>query len=170
MILLGSRTLYSTLINQTSELFIDFVNGFSKYEVIMTDYTKRLRIPIIPDTPIKLYTYPSQLIVANAYTRIVIGQRGPYIEFTREQLYRDNFTIPYNEEYRLINPKVYYIEYRSIVDWVKLYWQRRLVDYADYHLNMGYISPFDLIFFDNTGQPVSLIEPLRKPKQPKGVV
>lgn len=109
-----------------------------------TDYKKRLQIPLTGDTGTIFYT-KSGTKVATGYERVVIGQRGPYIEFTTAQIHLDNFHIPESALYRLIDRRVYYVEYRSADDCnVKLYQQRRLVEYADYRIGYCYISPFDL--------------------------
>lgn len=94
---------------------------------------------------ISLYTkYPSYSPIAEQYQRVVIGQRGPYIEFTKNQICDKLLYIPKNQLYRLSDPKVYYIEFRTIENDVKVYYQMRNVAYADYLINHFYISPIDL--------------------------
>jgi hypothetical protein len=68
------------------------------------------------------------------------------VEFNESQISKSAFEIPESEKYRLTNGVVYYIEYRSKDnDYVKLYFQKRKVAYADYKVGMYYISPFDLV-------------------------
>ena len=93
------------------------------------------------------------LYLAFGYLRVVIGKRGPYVEFDHYQIRWENFDVPEAERYRMKNPMVYYNEYRSTDDcYVKLYMQKRTVAYADYIVGHCYISPFDLMREDN--QPV----------------
>ena len=105
-------------------------------------YEERLRIPI-SKTTIDLFT-KSGLNVATGYERIVIGKRGPYIEFTDEQILKDSFYVPVEQQWRFQHIDSYYNEYRTKRDNVKIYHQKKLVDYADYKVGMWYISPFDL--------------------------
>ena len=67
--------------------------------------------------------------------------------------------VPADELYRFDDPHVFYAEYRSNDDAnVKVYWQKKTVEYADYRLGLYYISPFDLV--DGDGK--ALIAPLAK--------
>ena len=91
------------------------------------------------------------LKVSNGYNRIVIGGRGPYVEFTEEQICFKAFHIPKDQLYRLTDKRVYYVEMRSIdFSNTKLYYQLQTVAYADYKIGMLYISPYDL--FLSTGE------------------
>ena len=108
------------------------------------NYSDRLKISIKGDFETKFYT-KSNLFIAQGYERIVIGKRGPYIEFNDEQICASNFDIPKEQQYRLISSSVYYIELRTTDEcYVKTYYQLRKVDYADYIPGKIYISPFDL--------------------------
>lgn len=84
--------------------------------------------------------------VASGYRRIVIGERGPYVEL--ESLTAQLF-IPKSEEYRLKSDVVYYVHYRvASKALVKVYYQKKSVGYADYQIGMYYISPLDLFTED----------------------
>jgi hypothetical protein len=76
------------------------------------------------------------------------GGRGPYIEFLPGHLIWDSLHIPDEEKYRLEHPwkdKVFYVEWRTKDQSnVKVYDQKKIVDYADYKVGLFYISPFDL--------------------------
>ncbi len=99
----------------------------------------------------------SGLHLAVGYERVVIGKRGPYVEFTPQQIIWCNFRIPDNQRYRVNNPAVFYTEWRSTcATYVKLYHQLHRVKYADYKVGLCYISPFDLL--RNELQPVILGE------------
>ena len=97
----------------------------------------------------------SGLHVATGYMRIVIGGRGPYIEFLRGHLIWDSLHIPDDEKYRTEHQwtdRVYYVEWRTKDEGnVKIYDQKKTVDYADYKVGLIYISPFDLFV---EGEPV----------------
>lgn len=79
-----------------------------------------------------------------------MGGRGPYVEFTEDQIILNAFFIPKNCLYRLTDLRVYYTEFRSRDDSdVMLYYQLKTVAYADYKIGMFYISPKDL-YLDTT--------------------
>ena len=119
-----------------------------------TDYQDRLRIPLEGNEQTR-FESRTGLHVATGYTRIVIGGRGPYIEFLPGHLIWDNLHIPDEEKYRLDHlwkDKVFYVEWRTNDESkVKVYEQKRKVDYADYKVGVVYISPFDLFV---EGEPV----------------
>lgn len=100
------------------------------------------------------------LQIATGYTRVVIGQRGPYVEFSKNQLVIDNMHIPEDQKYRLNHGATYYNEWRTNEDWVKIYEQKKTVKYADYKVGLWYISPNDL--FINDGPIIVLSQDLFK--------
>jgi len=118
------------------------------------NYEDRLRIPLKGNDN-TLFETSTGLEVATGYTRVVIGGRGPYIEFSPEQIMLVNLHIPEDKRFKLRpywRGKVHYVEWRSNDEaHVKVYEQKRTVDYADYRVGMLYASPFDL-FVD--GEPV----------------
>jgi len=119
-----------------------------------TSYEKRLRIPLSGDDHTRFGT-KTGVHVATGYTRVGIGQRGPYIEFLPGHLIWDSLQMPDEEKYRLEHPwkeKVFYVEWRTKDQSnVKVYDQKRTVEYADYKVGLFYISPFDLFV---EGEPV----------------
>ena len=107
-------------------------------------YEPRLTIPACGLDPFEFFT-PSGLRVALGFTRVVFGGRGPYLEFADAHVIRAALQIPSSEAYRLTDHLAYYVEYRSrCASFVKFYFQRRRVDYADYRPNLWYASPFEL--------------------------
>lgn len=108
----------------------------------MKKISELLTIPVNGDK-IPLFTNYQNLI-ASEYQRVVIGQRGPYVEFTKNQIIDRELYIPKSQLYRLSDPKIYYIEFRTLIGNVKVYYQMRSVAYADYLINHFYISPYDL--------------------------
>lgn len=114
----------------------------------MNNYESRLIVPINGNQTLPLYSSSKSLLITG-YERIVIGGRGPYVEFTPQQMVSKNFMIV--DEWRLTNPNCYYVEYRTKdPSYVKLYHQKKTVNYADYKIGMCYISPFDLHLEDGT--------------------
>lgn len=109
-----------------------------------TDYRSRLSIKTEGD-PFTEFRCPKGELLAVGYERVVIGGRGPYIEFSDHQIKELAFESPVGVHH------VYYIEGRSRLSEVKLYFQLKPVDYADYRIGMFYISPFD-VYVD--GKPV----------------
>ena len=115
-------------------------------------YEQRLSIPVIGQTILQFFTR-SHVHCASGYDRVVIGGRGPYVEFDVKHLIQDSLSTITHEHY-------YYIELRTNVDHVKVYAQLHRVDYADYIPGKFYISPFDL--YDEHGN--VLITPLKRGK------
>lgn len=110
-----------------------------------TNYNERLKIPIKHGDTETQFSTKSGRTVAIGYERIVIGARGPYIEFTESQILRESISIPTDEMWRIGNDVPFYIEYRTAdASNVKIYFQKKTVDYADYKIGFYYISPFDL--------------------------
>ena len=99
--------------------------------------------------------------VATGFRRIVHGGRGAYVEFLDEQMVKDNIYIPDTAQWR-INPnypafaQCYYVEYWVKQEKVKVYFQKKIVDYADYVVGRWYISPTKLNDFEVTGKTYDL--------------
>lgn len=88
-------------------------------------------------------------LMATAYDRVVIGDYGAFLEFSREQLIKSNIRCKSGEEYRFesdaYKDKVKYFWYTAKdISQVKIYFQQKTVTYADYLPNKFYISPFEL--------------------------
>jgi len=113
---------------------------------IRIKYAERLILPEISKEVVKFCT-KSGTPVATGYERVVIGDRGPYIEFQDLQIAKENISVPPNQAWRLL-PKYdhcYYWEYRTNDEaFVKLYFQKKEVGYADYKVGLWYVSPFHL--------------------------
>jgi hypothetical protein len=104
-----------------------------------------------PVQPAKYQAEPLVLdpfLTAHPLTRVVIGGRGPHIEFLPGHLIWDNLHMLDEERYRTEHSwkdNVFYVEWRTKdQSSVKVYDQKRTVDYADYKVGLFYISPFDL--------------------------
>ena len=134
-------------------------------------YKERFKIPLDGNPDMEFFTKEG-LLLAKGYVRIVIGGRGPYIEFKSSQIVHENIHVPMHAEYKLENSFSYYHEYRSKDKCnVKLYDQKIGVSYADYKVGMWYIDPARLKTeeFDDLILPLYEelpSEPLPKPLQP----
>lgn len=124
------------------------------------DYISRLICYIDGNDHYPLYTLPNAFKIATGYNRIVIGDRGPYVEFLSPQLIEDCFEMPMGETWRIGSQNAYYLEYRTVRDYIKIYHQLKPVDYADYIPYRYYVSPFDLC--DLRGTPLITKLPRRR--------
>jgi hypothetical protein len=87
--------------------------------------------------------------ISYGYNRIVIGDYGAFIEIKLEQIMMENLKVKEGQEYRIENPKysntVKYYWFTAKDDSnIKIYYQRRFVNYADYRPNMFYVSPYEV--------------------------
>lgn len=100
--------------------------------------------------PAKEFRTKSGTLIAEAFNRVVHGDRGDYIEFTPDQIIKKEIYIPTEQEWRLKPEwqyRVFYYEYRSCdASSVMVYFQRKYVGYADYQIGFYYIAPADLIW------------------------
>ena len=101
------------------------------------------------DIYVKLEDGSKGPLLAAGYTRLLIGGRGPYVEFDPSQISRDAIEPEPGQEYRLTEEwrqKAFYGWFRTKVGHRKMYEQFRYVGYADYIPGYFYISPDDLVF------------------------
>lgn len=87
--------------------------------------------------------------ICNGYTRIVIGDYGPYIEFTESQR-ASEFCISPGQEWRYDeslpytrNIKYYWLTPKDNSN-AKIYLQKNTVDYADYIPGRYYVAPWNI--------------------------
>ena len=85
--------------------------------------------------------------VCNSYERIVIGDYGAFVEFNTPNTER--YMIAPGEEYRIKESKyadhIKYIWFTMTDNSnIKIYYQRRTVDYADYKPEMMYVSVYEV--------------------------
>ena len=86
---------------------------------------------------------------ASGFSRIVIGDYGAFLEIAGSQINRDVIHVQPGQEYRLAEPR--YAEHVKYL-WmtvpddsnIKIYWQKKTVEYADYRPGMYYVSPFEI--------------------------
>ena len=88
-------------------------------------------------------------VIANGYTRIVIGDYGAFVEISPSQILMSRLHVKEGQTYRIEDPRyaehVKYLWYtandRSDV---KVYIQKRTVEYADYKPDMIYVSVYEV--------------------------
>lgn len=96
-------------------------------------HTKNLQKPLL---------LPSGAILSTAWTRIVIGDYGAYIEISPQQIVLDNIKPKWSG---IPNRPVKYLWYIPISGKkIKIYNQQATVAYADYKTNMWYVAPIDV--------------------------
>lgn len=94
--------------------------------------------------------------VAVGFNRIVHGGRGAYVEFLDEQIIKGSIEIVNGSEWRLdsshpASSKCYFALYTPKGEKIRVYHQKREVDYADYIVGRWYISPKCLRGFEIVG-------------------
>ena len=135
-----------------NELNFDFNNpSYKKLDETLSKQVRTIykefadRCNLDPTKPI--YS-KNGILIANSFDRIVIGDYGPYIEFTKEQSHCTEFVVATGQEYRLTeryNKTIKYEWYSTKKQDCKLYWQLRGVVYADYKPQRYYVSPFEVV-------------------------
>lgn len=86
-------------------------------------------------------------LFATAYQRVVFGDRGPYVEFQREEI-----AVPlasrFNNDPSTLPPEdcgyFYLWLHPAGHPAVKVYWQIKTVSYADYRRGLYYVDPYQL--------------------------
>lgn len=91
------------------------------------------------------------LKLCNRYNRIVIGDYGAFVEILPEDIIHENIKVKKGQEYRDFDER-----YSSRVKYswltttdgsdIKIYFQKKPVDYADYVPGRYYISPYECFF------------------------
>ena len=107
-----------------------------------TRYTERLNLPLDGNDSIRFST-TNGLLVAIGYERVIFSDKGPYVEFTEDQLNKENIYIPPGQKWRASNKASSYIEYRSR-DYCNVKIIQQKSDDGDMKRDMYYISPFNL--------------------------
>lgn len=82
--------------------------------------------------------------IATKPNRLVIGDRGAYLEIADTDIIKSAIEVQPGQEYRLRpewRNKAFYAWYRTTKGHFKLYYQYRLVTYADYMIGYWYIDP-----------------------------
>ena len=102
-------------------------------------------LPPLVGSPNVEFKSLSGQIVAQGYNRVVVGGRGPYVEFERSHLVCEMVSVLGNSINfdKPENPKdLYYFHLCPKSDEsLKIYFQLKTVKYADYKVGKFYISP-----------------------------
>jgi hypothetical protein len=90
------------------------------------------------------HTAAADILVATGSGHVVVGARGPYVEFRRDQMVMGNLTqvvglCPHHNQRHK-----YFHEWRAL-DNTMIYEQRQTVSYANYRIGYFYAAPSDLI-------------------------
>ncbi len=125
-----------------------------------TNYEERLQLPL-EGKQVLIFDKDGTLL-ADRYSRIVIGKRGPYVEFENNTytLNIGELAVPAFYAWKINSTGVYYHEYRTWKARTKFYYQVKEVDYADYKPGYWYASPFDLLV-EIKGKRVPIITKLK---------
>jgi hypothetical protein len=121
----------------------------------IAEYKQRLNISADEGDDETVIHTESNMVIAKGYERVVIGDRGPYIELSNRHILLDGIHIPKDQHWRFEpkwRQKVYYFEFRTIDEsYLKVYLQNKPVNYADYREEFWYINPFNTkILVDGT--------------------
>lgn len=118
-------------------------------EIIRQHYASKITAPLDLGDEYMVYTKEG-LQIANGYNRIVIGDYGSYVEFTDQQIIKASIRVKPSQRYRLDQksyPNIKYIWYEVVDDpEIKVYYQLKSVNYADYVPGRYYISSDDLVY------------------------
>ena len=104
-------------------------------------YAERLKLPFEGSNGV-IFTTLNGLEIATGYKQVIFGGKHPYIEFSENQINKENIFIPDSQKWRIKNSNSNYIEYRS-----KDYCNVKIVQWKNsenFKKGMFYISPFDL--------------------------
>lgn len=111
------------------------------------DYVESLGFNIDGSTD-KLYSL-SGILISNGYNRVVLGDYGAYVEILNTQIIRDNLVISSTQKNRLYQGYKYkskYLWYHTYDSLLKIYYQLRTVNYADYIPKRFYVAPSEIMF------------------------
>ena len=147
-----NQNLYYQMVEELKvELGFDFENpSYKKLDESLSNKVKEIYkkyLDILDLDPKKPIYSSNNILIAYNFDRIVIGDYGAYIEFTKEQSNYKSFVIAPGQAYRLTpkyNKTIKYEWYTTKKIDCKLYWQLRGVVYADYKPHRYYISPFEI--------------------------
>lgn len=124
---------------------------FDVSEQAKAEYLKTIPsdLKIDGDQTKNLYT-KSNTLIAIGYDRIVVGDYGAFIEIDPISIILPNICVKKNQEYRIFDSRysknVKYFWYTANDDSdIKIYYQKRTVDYADYRVGKYYISPLEIL-------------------------
>lgn len=98
------------------------------------------------DTP--LYS-PKGIQISTGWNRIIIGDYGAFLEITPKQILLENLKCAKGQEYRFNNEKYSaHTKFNWLTtkddSYIKIYEQKKSLEYAEYRANMLYVSPYQV--------------------------
>lgn len=129
-----------------------------KYKKLPDDLSREVRELYIKEAPIWLKLYedeeiysPENIFLAKKLTdrKYVVGDYGLYVEINQRDMIKENLIVKPGQEYRIHDEnyakrvKYNWVCPISLED-VKIYHQKKRVDYADYIPGKFYISPYEV--------------------------
>jgi len=111
-------------------------------KIIRAFYAEQIPLPL-DGSNVYLHNENGTLI-SKGYNRIVLGDYGPYIEMTKEQMMVDNIKQKWPGEPKS-GIKYVWMETKD-KEKTKIYFQHATVPYADYKVGMYYVDP-RLVFY-----------------------
>jgi hypothetical protein len=150
------------IMNDTEKLIVGFVSKYryAKLQVDLSNKYRKIYEDTLPEDLKKLHmiqgikeislfsTHHTQ--ISTGFERIVIGDYGAFIEFNRTQIVKENICCAPGQEYRYKDEKYkkrvkYYWYTTKDESGCKIYFQQRIVSYADYRPGYYYISPYEIL-------------------------
>lgn len=100
----------------------------------------------------QLLSTSEDTLIAHEYSKVVIGDYGAFIEIERKSIFPGNIIVKPGQEYRINNLKyVGKVKYHWLTaddsSDIKIYYQLKHVDYADYIPGRYYVSVYDIYKF-----------------------
>ena len=117
--------------------------------MVRADYMKYIPKWINIDGDNKCLYDSNGIEIATGYERVVIGDYGPYIEISEDNICGANVKIKEGQEYRIDDPrysgnvKYWWLTLKKNTK-IKIYYQIREVSYADYRPKYYYILATDV--------------------------
>jgi hypothetical protein len=105
--------------------------------------------------------------LATGYERVVHGGRGSYVEMTHEQINREALRSPSKRRQQIeqqFPDGIFYREWRTVPDGIKVYEQLRYVGYADYNPGMFYVAVEDVSRWTTTEKHVTVARCRKHPE------
>jgi hypothetical protein len=122
----------------------------SRFIRVFTYCGNKINFLVMRDLSIKQKDFCVDCVkIASAYTRVVEGMKGAYVEFTSSCLNHEQIEVEPNEEFRLTNywkDRAFCAWYRTKNSHKKISLRYKKVKYADYIPGMWYISINDVTF------------------------
>ena len=111
-------------------------------EIVRKFYSEQIRLP--DEAHNAIFHNETGTVIANGYNRMVVGDYGPYIEFTEDQIKLDNIEQRWPDTPD-VGIKYVWMQTKD-KEKTKVYFQKDTVAYADYKVGFYYVDP-RVVFF-----------------------